>query len=106
MSINRIRITAQEAGYLELPGAKKDSDCSVVEVSGGVSSQRGCCNSYAWRSRNPKNFSCGECKYLEDGEQYNEQEEGKRPISKREAAEMSDEELINSDRPVFGRVEK
>lgn len=101
MSINKIRITAAQAGYLELPGAVKDADCEVVEVDGGVSSERGCCNSYAWRSRNPKGFSCGECRYLEDA---GEQADGARPIGKREAAKMSDEELLNSDRPVFGKV--
>ena len=96
MSINKTRITAEQAGYLELPGAMKDSDCEVVEVEGGVSSERGCCNSYAWRSANPKGFSCGECKYLEGAD---EQPEESRPIGKKEARNMSDEELLNSQRP-------
>ena len=100
MSINKLRITAAQAGYLELPGAVKDGDCEIVEVEDGISKDRGCCNSYGWRSRNPKSFSCGECKYLADSEEYSEQEDGKRPISRREASEMTDEELLSSDRPV------
>ena len=94
--MNKTRITAEQAGYLELPGAVKDADCEVVEVDGGVSSERGCCNSYAWRSGNPKGFSCGECKYLEDSGGESEEE---RPIGKREALKMSDMEIINSSRP-------
>ena len=96
MSVNKTRITAEQAGYLELPGAVKDADCEVVEVDGGVSSERGCCNSYAWRSGNPKGFSCGQCKYLEDAD---EQPEEERPISRREARRMSDKELLDSERP-------
>lgn len=98
--MNKIRITAVQAGYLELPDAVKDADCEVVEVDGGVSSERGCCNSYAWRSGNPKGFSCGECKYVEGA---NEQPEEERPIGRREASKMSDEEILNSDRPAFAR---
>lgn len=102
--MNKVRFSGKEVGYLELPGAVKDSDCSMVEVDGGVSSKRGCCNSFRWKP-NPEYFRCGECKFLENGEQ-GEQEEGKRPITKREAASMTDEELIDSNRPVFGRTER
>ena len=94
------RISAQEAGYLELPGAVKDADCEVVEVDGGVSSERGCCNSFGWKSRNVQGFKCGECKYLKDegeAEEYGEQ----KPLGRREAAKMTDEELLSTDRP-FG----
>ncbi len=102
MSVNKTRITAQEAGYLELPGATKDADCSVVEVEGGVSSERGCCNAFRWKSGDVEYFRCGECKYLAGA---GEQREEKRPIGKREARKMSDAEILDSDRPVFGRVE-
>jgi hypothetical protein len=52
------RATPEEAGYMELDGARKDSDC--VLVSGGVSSQKGCCN--LWDSvPGAQAFSCGTC---------------------------------------------
>lgn len=54
------RATAAEAGYLELPGAQKDSDCQIVKVDGGISSQGGCCNLWDMVP-NPTNFSCGTC---------------------------------------------
>lgn len=95
MSINKTRITAEQAGYLELPDAVKDADCEVVEVDGGVSSERGCCNAYAWRSGNPKGFSCGECKYLEDADGQPED----RPIGRAESRKMSDMQILESDRP-------
>lgn len=96
MSTNKIRITAEQAGYLELPDAVKDADCSVVEVDGGVSSDRGCCNSFGWKTEDVKKFACGECKYVEGA---NEQPKEERPIGRREARKMSDMEIINSDRP-------
>jgi hypothetical protein len=95
--VNEHRISAQQAGYLELPGAVKDADCEVVEVDGGVSSERGCCNSFGWKSRNVHGFKCGECKYLADREGSDGEE---RPIGRREAGKMSDREILDSDRPV------
>lgn len=97
MSINKTRISEQQAGYLELPGAVKDADCEIVEVEGGVSSERGCCNSFGWKTEDVETFSCGECKYVEGA---SEQPEEERPIGRREARKMSEQELINSNRPV------
>jgi len=95
--MDKPRISEREAGYLELPGAAKDADCEVVEVDGGVSSERGCCNSFGWKSRDVQGFKCGECKYLADRE---ENYGGEKPLGRREAAKMSDEEILESDRPV------
>jgi hypothetical protein len=93
---NKQRITAQEAGYLELPGAVKDSDCSVVEVDGGVSSEKGCCNSFGIKPETDS-FRCGECKYLAGQEERDGEE---KPLGRREARTMSDKELLDSNRPV------
>ena|SRR5437667_8073998 len=94
--MNKPRISAQEAGYLELPNATKDSDCSVVEVGGGVSSEGGCCNSFGWKTPDVEYFRCGECKYLAD----QKESDGARPLGRREARKMSDEEILDSSRPV------
>ena len=58
------RVSAKVAGYMELPGAKKDGDCERVEVAGGVAKALGCCNLFGWNSRKKKLFSCGTCKYV------------------------------------------
>jgi len=58
------RVSAQQAGYMELPGAKKDSDCNKVEVDGGVSARLGCCNLFGLRKGAAKVFSCGTCEYV------------------------------------------
>lgn len=101
--MNKVRINERAAGYMELRGAVKDGECSVVEVPDGISRDRGCCNNF-WPPT-AKKFTCGTCVYVEDeGEQYGEEDGKPRPIGKREAAKMSDEELLNSDRPVFGKV--
>lgn len=60
------RITEQEAGYLELPGAQKDADCGTVNVAGGVSSQGGCCNVFDMIP-DPQAFSCGNCTKIKQG---------------------------------------
>lgn len=58
------RATPEEAGYLELEGAQKDSDC--VLVSGGVSSAKGCCN--LWDTvPAAQAFSCGTCTKIKQG---------------------------------------
>ena len=97
--MNQKRITAKQAGYLELPDAVKDSDCAVVAVEGGVSSERGCCNAFGWKSEDVEYFRCGECKYLvgDAGER-----DGSRPLTRREAKKMSDDEILNSERPGQG----
>lgn len=94
--MNKPRISEREAGYLELPNAVKDSDCSVVEVDGGVSSERGCCNSFGWKTEDVEYFRCGECKYLTGQERDGEE----KPLGRREAGRMSFEQVLDSDRPV------
>lgn len=61
-----VRIPADKAGYVELPGAVKDGDCNVVQVSGGISKQKGCCNNFALGKGAPKEFKCGSCKFHTD----------------------------------------
>lgn len=94
--MNETRISEQEAGYLELPGAVKDADCNVVEVEGGVSSDRGCCNSFGIQPQSDS-FKCGDCKYLTDAEDRDGEE---KPLGRREAGKMSFEQVLDSDRPV------
>lgn len=96
--MNKVRINERAAGYMELEGAKKDGECSVVEVPDGISRDKGCCNNF-WPPT-AKKFSCGTCVYVEDAGSEYEQEDGKRPINKRIAAKMSDMELLNDDREV------
>jgi hypothetical protein len=50
---------------MELTGAVKDADCSAVEVAGGVSKQRGCCNHFQPVNKGTTQFRCGTCKYME-----------------------------------------
>lgn len=57
------RISAKEAEYMELSGAQKDADCKEVEVSGGVSSQLGCCDKFKPQHQ-AQEFRCGTCKYV------------------------------------------
>jgi len=49
---------------MELLGAKKDADCQIVAVSGGVSSDLGCCNFFQLRPGAAKKFSCGTCRFV------------------------------------------
>lgn len=58
------RLSASQAGYMELAGATKDADCRKVNVKGGVSKQLGCCNEFQPESRSVKQFRCGTCEYL------------------------------------------
>jgi hypothetical protein len=48
---------------MELQGATKDGDCSKVDVEGGVSLDRGCCNEFEPEDEQTDTFSCGNCKY-------------------------------------------
>lgn len=57
------RISAKEAGYMELVGAKKDGDCEKVAVKGGISLERGCCNEFQREAVLTTKFSCGTCEY-------------------------------------------
>ena len=59
------RISAKEAEYMELSGARKDGDCSKVEVSGGVSLELGCCDYFEPETKATKHFRCGDCEYHE-----------------------------------------
>lgn len=55
------KVSPENAGYMELDGAVKDSDCAIVE--GRVSSRLGCCNLFD-PEQNADEFRCGECEYL------------------------------------------
>lgn len=57
------KIPAAHAGYMELEGAKKDGDCAIVRVSGGISSKKGCCDLYD-PQKGADEFRCGECIYV------------------------------------------
>lgn len=57
------KVSAQSAGYMELAGAKKDAGCQIVDVKGGVSSRKGCCNLYR-PVKDADDFRCGECTFL------------------------------------------
>ena len=59
------RVSGEYAGYMELNGAKKDGDCNVVEVKGGVSKYKGCCNLFD-PFPNAQRFDCGHCEHVED----------------------------------------
>lgn len=59
-----MRFTTKAAGYMELRGAQKDSDCKKVAVDGGVSSKLGCCNYYEPEKRSAQEFRCGMCEYM------------------------------------------
>lgn len=57
------RMPASAAGYMELRGAKKDGDCHIVKVEGGISKARGCCNEFKPESHFTTKFSCGTCRF-------------------------------------------
>jgi hypothetical protein len=57
------RLSAKEAGYMELAGAVKDGDCERVNVPGGISQELGCCNVFQPEASDTKKFSCGTCKF-------------------------------------------
>jgi hypothetical protein len=57
------RLTAAQAGYMELAGAGKDADCRKVSVPDGISSELGCCNEFSPQARDTKRFRCGDCEY-------------------------------------------
>jgi hypothetical protein len=60
------RLTAAQAGYMELAGAVKDADCRKVSVPGGISSQLGCCDEFQPEARDTKRFRCGDCEYRKE----------------------------------------
>lgn len=57
------RMSAEQAGYMELEGAEKTAECEKVAVKGGVSRDLGCCNEYQPVLAS-KRFMCGMCEYL------------------------------------------
>jgi hypothetical protein len=62
--IRMARISAEEAEYMELAGARKDGDCSKVNVPRGVSRSFGCCDKFQPMFKGTKKFSCGTCEYV------------------------------------------
>jgi hypothetical protein len=62
----KTRLTAAQAGYMELAGAEKDADCRKVEVEGGISSELGCCNKFEPEAKDTKRFQCGDCEYRKE----------------------------------------
>lgn len=60
------KLSAEDAEYMELAGARKDADCRKVEVKGGVSKDLGCCDKFQPDNRGVKAFRCGLCEYLTD----------------------------------------
>jgi len=58
------RMSAEQAGYMELQGARKDADCRKVNVPGGVSKELGCCNEFEPQDDSVQEFECGQCEYL------------------------------------------
>ncbi len=59
------KVSAEAAGYMELAGAKKDGDCKIVDVGGGISKELGCCNLFKPRNTKTNKFSCGTCHFEE-----------------------------------------
>ncbi|MGH9483082.1 MAG: hypothetical protein ACRD1L_13420 [Terriglobales bacterium] len=62
------RLRERAAGYMELAGAHKDGDCGLVQVRGGVSGERGCCNLFD-PSAGAQAFECSTCEHFEGGGQ-------------------------------------
>lgn len=60
------KVTAEAAGYMELPGAVKDAGCQIVNVPGGVARRKGCCNLYKPTPESDE-FRCGECRFVQLG---------------------------------------
>lgn len=59
-----MKVSGAQAGYMELPGAVKDGDCRKVDVAGGVSKKRACCNHFHPENKSTTVFSCGTCEYV------------------------------------------
>jgi hypothetical protein len=58
------RLTAAQAGYMELEGAAKDGDCRIVHEKGGISKKLGCCNNFQPEKADTCKFSCGTCGFV------------------------------------------
>jgi hypothetical protein len=59
------RMTAKDAGYMELAGAVKSGECDKVRVEAGVSRELGCCNLFQPAGKDTNRFSCGTCEYVQ-----------------------------------------
>lgn len=57
------RISAKGAHYMELQGATKSADCSVVRVPQGVSTDKGLCYRFSAKS-GAACFCCGDCTHV------------------------------------------
>lgn len=73
------KIPEAQAGYMELVGAQKDGACSKVDVQGGVSLNRGCCNEFQPQDEQTDTFSCGNCEYGSESQAPNEAAAGETP---------------------------
>lgn len=62
------RQSGDQAGYMELDGATKDADCTIVNVEGGVSKDNGCCNLFS-PAEGAQSFTCGTCDKVKDASQ-------------------------------------
>lgn len=57
------KVSERAAGYMELAGAKKDGACKIVDVSGGISKELGCCNLFLPKDKKVQQFRCGTCHF-------------------------------------------
>jgi hypothetical protein len=85
---NDTKANEHSAGYMELTGAQKDGDCEIVEVDGGISRDRACCNLFWPSSEQTTKFSCGTCEFVEV-----------KPLTQKEANKMSLTDILKSVRP-------
>jgi hypothetical protein len=97
--MNEKRISEKAAGYMELVDAQKNGDCQLVEVDGGVSSDRGCCNLFEPENEATTEFRCGTCEYRVG--QHTESES--KPLTKESTRAMTLREILDSQRPVEGK---
>jgi hypothetical protein len=95
------RVSAESAVYMELSGARKDGDCEVVAVDGGISRDLGCCNLFQPESKDTQAFSCGTCEYVTG--QAGQGNDSTRPLTKDSSKGMSFKEILDSELPVEGK---
>lgn len=68
------KVDQQTAGYMELDGAQKSGDCDLVQVDGGVSGEKGCCNLYS-PVEGASEFECAQCTHFTGGQGGEQQPE-------------------------------
>jgi hypothetical protein len=93
--MNAKRANEHSAGYMELADAQKDGECEIVDVQGGVSSKRGCCDLFWPKDEQTKVFSCGTCEFVEI-----------KPLGKEEARGMTLRDILDSTRPAASSAEE